>query len=114
MSSSTSSRATRIETAYIYGNVQVLQSDYVPVTFSDHLSYNVSINIEDDVKKFVLPKAKPFFKISPAVVDDSVFQEDLETSFNHWCLLRSRFQYPLLDWWEVTVKPSVRKLALER
>ena len=48
------------------------------------------------------------------MVDDSVFQENLETSFNHWCLLRSRFQYPLLDWWEVTIKPGIRKLALER
>ena len=48
----------------MYGNVQVLQSDYVPVAFSDHLGYNVSINSKDDIKKFVLPKAKPFFKIS--------------------------------------------------
>ena len=76
-SSATNTGATRIDRAYSYGQTHILQSEYVPVAFSDHLGYNVSIKLKNDIKKFVLPKSKPFFKISPAVVEDSVFQGNL-------------------------------------
>ena len=87
-SSAANTGATPRERAYMNGQVNVLQSDYVPIAFLDHLGYKVSVKLDNDVKKFLLPKSNPFFKINPAVVDNNVLQDDLQDRYKCWCLLK--------------------------
>ena len=59
------------------------------------------------------PKSRPIFKIRPAVVYDKVFKARVMYSMNEWEAVKN-FGVPLLSWWEVLVKPGIRKLAITR
>ena len=47
------------------------------------------------------------------VVKDKVFQARLLDSMREWEAVKS-FGVPVLTWWEILVKPGIRKLAIER
>ena len=32
----------------------------------------------------------------------------------HWIILKNNYGHPLLEWWELLVKPGIKKLAIER
>ena len=74
----------------------------------------VSYSITLSVQTTTCPKAKPVFKISYNVIDDEIFRKQLKECMNHWKHLLVTFRYNVLDWWELLVKPGIRKLAITR
>ena len=89
-------------------------AQYTSVAFSDHLSHIVTVKLPPTLlSKAVSPKSKPLFKIRPEIVKDSVFKARLSHSMEEWNQVK-QFGVPILTWWEVLVKPRLRKLALER
>ena len=105
--------ATRIDRSYSFGEVSPTQSSYVSVAFSDHLAHIVNINLPSPISVMICPKSRPFYKIRPEIVRDEVFQDRLSSSMKEWQEVKS-YGVPILIWWEVLVKPGIRKLALER
>ena len=105
--------ATRIDRSYSYGDIQTLDAKYISVAFSDHLSCFVQVELPGQLSTSIVPKSRPFYKIKPDIVKDRVFQSRLQDSMKEWESVK-RFGIPTLTWWEVLVKPGVRKLALER
>ena len=59
------------------------------------------------------PKNRTVFKSKPEVVKDRVFQARLAYNMKEWEEVKS-FGVPILTWWEVIVKPGIRKLAIDR
>ena len=108
------SGATRIDRIYIYGGINVSKSQYIPISWSDHLALVSSYRLPDSLAKNSSVKSKPVFKISPNVIDDNVFQDQLRAAVSHWTELRSYYSYSILQWWEYLVKPGIRKLAITR
>ena len=107
--------ASRIDRAYYYGEgISPLSSTYQAVAFSDHLSLIISVKIQNIVKNRDCPKSRPFFKISPTVVNDPEFKERLEYAIKKWVEIKEKFNHNHMDWWEGIVKPGIRKMALTR
>ena len=69
------SGATRIDRIYIYGDINVSKSQYIPISWSDHLAIVSSYRLPDSLAKNSSVKSKPVFKISPNVIDDDDFQD---------------------------------------
>ena len=90
-----------------------IEAKYVSVAFSDHMSYIVKIQLPDPLSTMICPKNRPVFKTKPEVVTDRVFQARLALSMKEWEAVRN-FGVPVLTWWEVLIKPGIRKLAIER
>ena len=105
--------ATRIDRSYHFGNLEITQAKYVGVAFSDHFSYIVTIKVPDHFAKLICPRSKPLFKAKPEVVTDPLFKKRLKENFSHWIQIRE-FGLNVLTWWELVVKPGVKKLLLER
>ena len=105
--------ATRIDRSYYYGDLEPIEARYAPVAFSDHFSHLISIKLPVPVSKKLSPKSRPFFKTRPEIVQDRVFKSRLEKSMKEWEEIRG-FGVPILTWWEVLVKPGIRKIALDR
>ena len=59
------------------------------------------------------PRSKPLFKAKPEVVTDKLFKKRLQESFSKWIQVKN-FGLDVLTWWELIVKPGVKKLLLER
>ena len=55
----------------------------------------------------------PSYKIKQDVVNDSIFQERLKDSMDHWLEVKS-FGLNVIPWWEIVVKPGVKQLAIQR
>jgi hypothetical protein len=83
------------------------------VAFSDHLSYIVTLKVPYQLQTLISPKSKPFFKTTPTVVKDKLFQARLSANIKEWETVKA-FGVPILTWWEVLVKPGIKKLAIER
>ena len=105
--------ATRIDRCYLYGALQPTDAVYTSVAFSDHLSHIVTISLPSPLSKSISPKSRPFFKTRPEIVKDRVFKARLHQSMQEWNQVK-QFGVPILTWWEVLVKPGIRKLAIER
>ena len=105
--------ASRIDRSYFYGDLEPVEARYVPIAFSDHLSYLLSIKLPTPISNKLSPKSRPFFKIRSEIVQDRVFKSRLENSMKEWQEVRD-FGVPILTWWEVLVKPGIKKIALER
>ena len=105
--------ATRIDRSYYYGSLIPIDAKYECVSFSDHFSYIVKLQLPDPLSTIISPKSRPTFKIKPEVAKDRAFQARLAFNMNEWEQVRS-FGVPILTWWENLVKPGIRKLALER
>ena len=108
------SGATRIDRLYSYGNINPIKSSYIPIPWSDHYAQVVSYTLPDIISKKLSPRSKPIYKISPNVIDDELFQEQLKEAVLHWSELRDYHHYSLLQWWDLLVKPGIRKLAINR
>ena len=104
--------ASRIDRCYSWGNITVQEAEYSSIAFSDHLAHVVQIHIPD-LSSFIPPQSRPMFKISPEVVYDSLFKERLEVEFQSWEQVRKR-GLNILEWWEIMVKPGIRKEAINR
>ena len=104
--------ATRIDRQYHWGNMKILEVKYVGVAFSDHLALLVKIKLPEVYSRLLCPKSKPQFKAKPEVVRDKVFNQRLKERFSVWSEVRQA-GLDILSWWELVVKPGVKKLLIE-
>ena len=104
---------TRIDRQYNWGNMTILEVKYVGVAFSDHLALIVKVKLPGNFSRLMCPKSKPQFKAKPEVVRDPVFNERLKLNFSHWLEVKQA-GLNTLSWWELIVKPGVKKLLIDR
>ena len=104
---------TRIDRSYHFGDIEILEAYYVGVAFSDHLSYIVKIKVPNAFKKLSSPKSKPLFKSKPDVIQDPIFKQKLKENFLLWSQVKNN-GLDCLSWWELVVKPGVKKLLIDR
>ena len=83
------------------------------MVFSDHLSYIVTLQVPNQLQTLISPKSRTFFKTTPLIVKDKQFQARLLNNMKEWEEVKA-FGVPILTWWEVLVKPGIKKLAIER
>ena len=106
--------ASRIDRMYHYGQLLILEAYYVGVAFSDHLTLIVRIKLPENMSKLVSPKSKPLFKSKPNVIQDDIFQSRLKLNFELWLEVRKSTNIDVLNWWELVVKPNIKKLLIAR
>ena len=80
---------------------------------SDHHGLIVKIQLPDSQAKLICPKSKPQFKAKPEVVRDKIFNDNLKLKFSAWTEIRQA-GLDLTTWWELMVKPGVRRLLIDR
>ena len=107
------SGATRIDRCYIYGNLHVRTASYTAIAFSDHFSHIVTLSLPSPLAIQLSPKSRPLFKTRPDIVRDKVFKARLKDCMEEWNQARL-YGIPTLAWWDILVKPGIRKLAIER
>ena len=90
-----------------------MKASYEPVAFSDHMGYVVSFTLPTPTTRILSPRSRPLFKIRPEIIADSIFQEWLGDSMADWKEVKDLGLH-VLKWWEILVKPGVRKLAIQR
>ena len=105
--------ATRIDRSYHFGDINIFRAEYVGIAFSDHLAYLVTIKVPESFAKLNCPRSKPLFKAKPEVIADATFRIRLKESFSKWLQVRE-FGLDTLIWWEIIVKPGIKKLLLQR
>ena len=105
--------ASRIDRCYHYGDLEVVKASYLPLAFSDHYAHIVSIKLPDPFSRLVCPRSPPSFRIKAEDVQDRIFHENFAESMVSWQAVRS-FGLEILPWWELLVKPGVKKLAQNR
>ena len=76
--------ATRIDRAYSWGILVVVEAKYEGVAFSDHMALIVKVKVPDDFSKLLSPKFRPQFKARPDVVTDKEFKKRLKAEFACW------------------------------
>ena len=106
--------ATRIDHCYRYGEINVIEVNYVGVAFTDHNALVVKIKILPNCKKYMSPRVSPLFKAKPEAVKDEVFKARLCAQYEVWEAAKNTANIPTLDWWERTVKPGIRQLLRVR
>ena len=77
------------------------------------MAFVITIKVSDHFSKLICPRSRPLFKAKPEVVTDPVFKKRLEENLSHWKQIRE-FGLDVLTWWELVVKPGVKKLLIER
>ena len=105
--------ASRIDRCYHWGDLEIVQSKYTSLAFSDHLALVTSLHLPSHIAKFLCPKSRPFFKTKPEVVLDKKFHELLERKMGEWREVKNQ-GVDILVWWEKLVKPGIRRLAMTR
>ena len=105
--------ATRIDRNYHWGQIDVLEAEYKAVAFSDHLAHVIKVAMPSPMDKIISPRTRPFFKTSPEVICDNVFKARLTEAMQSWQKVKDR-GLSVLPWWEIIVKPGIRRLAITR
>lgn len=77
------------------------------------MAYVVSFSLPTLAARIFSPRSRPIFKIWPEVICDNQFQEWLADSMTDWREIKE-FGLDTLKWWELIVKPGIRKLAILR
>ena len=101
--------ASRIDRSYHWGEVTIVEAGYHSIAFSDHMALIVKITLpglEQIISQFC-----PHFKTSPEVVFDKLFKSRMEQEMVGWQHVRQR-SLLILPWWEIVVKPGIRRLAI--
>ena len=109
--------ATRIDRNYHFGDLRIVEANYLPIAFSDHLSLIIKTAVPDSLSRAINPKCRPTFRLTPEVIKDPLFQERLQESMISYNRVRSfqdRKSVGVLQWWEWLVKPGILRLGLER
>ena len=111
--------ASRIDRCYHYGSLKVKDAKYVPLAFSDHFGHIVQYVLPEPMSQLLSPKSRPTFKLRAEVLKDALFKEMLTEAMVSWQRVRkfndgSSNQLGILNWWEMLVKPGIRKLAQQR
>ena len=105
--------ATRIDRSYIWGDITIHEATYLPVAFSDHFGYVVKMQLPENMSKIFSPKARPFYKTSPEVIMDNIFQKRVEAALTDWLEIKDN-GLQILKWWEIIVKPGIKRIAKTR
>ena len=105
--------ATRIDRNYQWGQLTVTQAQYVSISFSDHMALVVTVLLPDPLSVIMSPKTKPLFKVRREVAEDQSFKERLQESMTSWLEVKA-LGLEVLPWWEIMVKPGIKKLAIQR
>ena len=77
------------------------------------MTYNVSFSLPSLSARLMSPGFKPIVKIRPEVILDKDFQERLSDSMQDWKEVKD-LGLDVLLWWELLVKPRIKKLAIQR
>ena len=101
--------ATWIDRVY---QINVNEAQYIGVSFLDHLALIVKFQVPDSFSKLLPPSSKPLFKANPVVVKDMIFKARLEEQFALWSEVKHGMEF--MVWWEVIVKPGIKRLLLQR
>ena len=56
--------ATRIDRSYNWGQLDVVEAKYVPVAFSDHMAYIVTLSLPETSYRMISPRSRPLFKVT--------------------------------------------------
>ena len=107
------SGATRIDRQYQWGNIVSVQAGYSPVAFSDHLAHTIQIRVPEPLSRLLCPRSRPMFKVKEVVARDKEFQGRVKLAMEEWGDVRAE-GLPVLSWWEIIVKPGIRKIAMDR
>ena len=102
------SGATRLHRQYIWGEVSIKKSDYVPVAISDHLGLATEITLANNFQYCKLPKGTKSFKISNEVACDKQFKSRIFTAMSNSQEIREN-GLDVLTCWELVVKPGIKK-----
>ena len=65
------------------------------------------------IDKILSPKHKPQFKSKPEVITDTAFIERLKAKMSEWEQVKEAGANTM-SWWELLVKPGIKKLLIER
>ena len=105
---------SRLDRAYMWGDVRVLEAEYVPVAFSDHMLHLV--RVEGPATSYQAdPRFKPYFKIRPEIAKDEAFKGRVSEIVQSWG--EAKPLMPLLQWWDLVKKDirlEAKKLTRER
>ena len=108
------SGASRIDRMYYHGHLKILEAYYVGIAFSDHFALIVKIGLPQNMSRLSSPKARPLFKSKPDVIRDPIFKEILRKQAAVWLNVKETTNLDILVWWDLIVKPNIRKLLIER
>ena len=99
--------ASRLDRAYLWGDLKTVKAEYVGAPFSDHMLFIVSLECpEAKVKED--KHFKPHYKIKPETAKDEAFQKRVEQTVKDW--LPAKEKLPLLVWWDY-LKKDIRQVA---
>ena len=84
------------------------------MSFSDHFGHIARISLPKHFEKVISPKTRPLFKANPDIVRDTDFKARLHNQFQLLHQARLDLDIDILTWWEDFVKPSIKKLLIER
>ena len=104
---------SRLDRNYHFGKLEILEACYVGIAFSDHFTLIVKIKLPKNMTKLSSPKSRPLFKSKPAVIQDEKFKAQLRENMALWSQVRHA-GLDTLSWWEIIVKPGVKKLLITR
>ena len=105
--------ATRIDRQYYWGDVSVSKSLYVPAAFSDHFGLLTEVTVPFKVSRQNSGGGCSRFKIKNEVACDHIFKASVATEMQKWKELRDS-DLDILTWWELLVKPGIKRLAIDR
>ena len=105
--------ASRIDRQYHYGEMTIIEAKYLPLAFSDHLGLLVRISVPQSFSKLFCPKGRQSFRLRDEVVQDPKFQANLAESMISWQTTKA-FGMDTMLWWELVVKPGIKKLGMYR
>ena len=98
---------------YHWGEIVSVMAEYTPIAFSDHLVHTVKVKVPDPLARLLSPTNRPIFKIREEVALDKEFQERVKLAMIMWEDIRL-VGLPVLPWWEIIVKPGIRKITMAR
>ena len=107
------SGARRIDQQYHWGNIIPIEASYFPIAFSDPFAQIVKVKIPDPLARLCSPRSRPQFKVREEVARDQEFQDAVQVAMEEWELVRLE-GLPVLSWWELIVKPGIKKIAMDR
>ena len=105
--------ATRIDREYSWGNITTIKSEYVPLAFSDHLGLLTEVNVPFSVKRQNYKYGPKTFKIRNNIASDLLFKQSVADEMIKWKEVKN-FGLDTLTWWELIVKPGLKRVAMER
>ena len=104
--------ATRLDRVYS-SKMFPVRAKYLPAAISDHMLHEVVYKLIDPMDLLQVPKRKIPFKISPQVIENIDFQNEIRKEMIVWNEICEKFNHYILDWWESLVKPQIRIIAIE-